>query len=279
MDQNDVAIISDLVMKRTGLVLSTDKTYLVESRLSPLARKKGFETLDAMIRQMKASRDDRLAWDIAEAMTTNETFFFRDNTPFDNFKDHVLPYLCRTRPAGKPIRVWSAACSSGQEPYSLAMLWEEAAAVTKGRALEIVATDICSAVLSKAEAGTYSQFEVQRGLPIRMLTRYFEKQGDSWRISPSLKRHITFKRGNLLESFTSMGSFDLIFCRNVLIYFNQQTKSDVLNRLRMQLPNDGFLLLGAAETTLSLTDKFENVKDRRGLYQPKGAQAAGVRAA
>ena len=159
------------------------------------------------------------------------------------------------------------------------MLYEENAHLMKGRPLEIIATDICSAVLAKAEAGTYSQFEVQRGLPIRMLTRYFEKAGDSWKISPSLKRHIQFRRMNLLEPFAALGKFDLVFCRNVLIYFNQQTKADVLNRIHAQLNPDGFLLLGAAETTLSLTDRYESVQARRGLYQPKGAQAAASAAA
>ena len=273
MTPSDVEFISGLVRQRSGLVLTADKGYLLESRLAPLARKEGFESIDAMVSALKTRKDARLAELVTEAMTTNETFFFRDKTPFDHFTEHMLPELVKTRPAGATIRIWCAACSTGQEPYSLAMLVDDAAASLGGRKVEIIATDISDQVLEKAKAGVYSQFEVQRGLPVKMLVKYFDQQGDTWRIRPELKRNIQFRKINLLEQFKVLGVFDIVYCRNVLIYFDTETKKGVLARIAQQTAKDGFLVLGAAETIMNLSNDYVSVKTRRGLYERKQAAA------
>jgi chemotaxis protein methyltransferase CheR len=264
------------VRRRSGLVLSADKAYLLESRLSPVARREGFQSIDAMIAALRTRRDERLAVLITEAMTTNETFFFRDKTPFDNFKDYMLPQLLKARSSGAAIRIWCAACSSGQEPYSLAMIVDELAATLGGRKVEIVATDLSSQVLEKAKAGVYSQFEVQRGLPVKMLVKHFEQQGEIWRVRPELKRFVHFQALNLLDDLRRFGVFDIVYCRNVLIYFDQPTKKDVLSRVAAQMTKDGFLVLGAAETVMNLSQDFVSVKARRGLYERPTPLAASV---
>lgn len=276
MNTGDVEFVGELVRRRSGLVLSSDKAYLLESRLGPVARREGFQSIDAMIAALRTRKDERLATLITEAMTTNETFFFRDKTPFDNFKDYMLPQLLKARQSGATIRIWCAACSSGQEPYSLAMLIDELAPMLAGRRVEIVATDISSQVIEKAKAGVYSQFEVQRGLPVKMLVKHFEQQGEIWRVRPELKRCVSFQQMNLLEDFRRLGQFDVVYCRNVLIYFDQQTKKDVLARLASQMSKDAFLVLGAAETVMNLSTEFVSVKERRGLYERPGALQSQV---
>jgi chemotaxis protein methyltransferase CheR len=276
MNQSDMEFVGELVHRRSGLVLSADKAYLLESRLGPVARREGFTSIEAMIATLRTRRDERLAVLVTEAMTTNETFFFRDKTPFDNFKDYMLPQLLKARQPGAPIRIWCAACSSGQEPYSLAMIIDEMLPQLGGHRVEIVATDISSQVLEKAKAGIYSQFEVQRGLPVKLLVKHFEQQGEVWRVRPELKRFISFQTLNLLDDFKRLGQFDVIYCRNVLIYFDQPTKKDVLARMAAQTPRDGFLVLGAAETVMNLSNDFVSVKARRGLYERPGAVASQV---
>lgn len=276
MNPADIKTIVELVRARSGAVLTADKTYLLESRLSPVARKEGFDSIEAMVRALRAKRDERLAWAITEAMTTNETFFFRDKTPFDLFKDEALPNLVKARRPGERLRIWCAACSTGQEPYSLAMIMDQNASKLGGVRPEIIATDICSKALEKAQAGVYSQFEVQRGLPVQLLVNYFEKVDEMWRIAPRLRENITFKRFNLMDDYAAFGRFDIIFCRNVLIYFDQSTKAAILNRMARQARDDAYLFLGAAETTLGLTDAFRAVPGKRGLYQNA---AAAVKAA
>lgn len=273
MNPSDLEFISGLVRQRSGLVLTPDKAYLLESRLSPAARREGFESIEALVAALRTRRDERLATVVTEAMTTNETFFFRDKTPFDHFTQHMLPELIASRSPAAAIRIWCAACSSGQEPYSLAMLVDQAAADLAGRRVEIVATDIDHQILEKAKTGIYSQFEVQRGLPVKMLVKYFDQQGETWRVKPELKRNIQYKPFNLLDDFRMLGQFDIIFCRNVLIYFDAQTKSNVLDRMSKALTSDGFLVLGAAETVMGLSRAFDAVKARRGLYQRVGAAA------
>jgi len=201
-------------------------------------------------------------------MTTNETFFFRDKTPFENFRSVVLPALLGSRRASRTIRIWSAAASTGQEPYSLAMALKEVEDSVAGWRIEIIATDLASGVLAKAQAGIYSQFEVQRGLPIQLLIKYFTKVGDMWQIAPEIRAMVKFKQLNLLADFSALGTFDLIFCRNVLIYFDQETKISLLNRLGRITASDGYLVLGAAETVVGLTDSFRTVPELRGLYVP-----------
>ncbi|MGD1878633.1 MAG: CheR family methyltransferase, partial [Kiloniellaceae bacterium] len=223
--------------------------------------------IDALIGTLRSKKDEKLMVDVTEAMTTNESFFFRDNRPFDQFKDIVLPHMLEARAARKQIRIWSAACSSGQEPYTLAMILKEEAARLAGWKIEIVATDLSSEILNKAKEGLYSQFEVQRGLPITLLMKYFAQEGEKWRISDDIRRMVTYKPFNLLENPSTLGHFDIVFCRNVLIYFDQQTKGQVLGRIAQIMPADGFLYLGGAETVLGISDSFEVVPGQRGVYR------------
>lgn len=267
---DDITFVAAEAYKRSGLVLSADKGYLLESRLAPLARAEGFPSIEALITAARRDSSDRLLWAITEALATHETFFFRDNTPFDLFKEEILPVLSRTRGNTATIRIWCAACSSGQEPYSLAMLLEEEKARLGGLRFEIVATDMAPRVLEKAKAGLYSQFEVQRGLAIQRLVTHFDQSGDQWRVKPNLRSMVTFKKQNLLEGYTGMGTFDVIFCRNVLIYFDADTKKRVLQRLAAQTATDGYLVMGAAETVVGLSQDYAPVEGRRGLYGRAG---------
>ena len=272
----DITFVAAEAYKRSGLVLSVDKGYLLESRLAPLARAEGFPSIEALIAASRRDNSDRLLWAITEALATHETFFFRDNTPFELFKEEILPVLSRTRGNTATIRIWCAACSSGQEPYSLAMLLEEEKARLGGLRFEIVATDMAPRVLEKAKAGLYSQFEVQRGLAIQRLVTHFDQSGDQWRVKPNLRSMVTFKKQNLLEGFTGMGTFDVIFCRNVLIYFDADTKKRVLQRLAAQTATDGYLVMGAAETVVGLSQDYTPVPGRRGLYGRSGVSKSAA---
>jgi chemotaxis protein methyltransferase CheR len=268
----DYDFLRKALKQRSGLVLSADKQYLVESRLLPIARKAGFGNLGELVAALKRGDTDALMTTVVEAMTTNETFFFRDKTPFENFRSAVLPALLGSRRASRTIRIWCAAASTGQEPYSLAMALKEVEGSVAGWRIEIIATDLASGVLAKAQAGIYSQFEVQRGLPIQLLIKYFAKVGDMWQIAPEIRAMVKFKQLNLLADFSALGTFDLIFCRNVLIYFDQETKIGLLNRLGRITASDGYLVLGAAETVVGLTDSFRTVPELRGLYVPNVRQ-------
>ncbi len=270
MTPSDFDLIRGILKKRSGLTLGDDKGYLLESRLMPVARKHGLKTLDDVIAKVRTQPTEALLVDITEAMTTNESFFFRDTKPFDLFKAHVLPHLLETRSAQRSFRIWCAAASSGQEPYSLAILLKEAAAKLPGWKIEIVGTDISKEILDRAREGRYTQFEVQRGLPIQLLVKYFDKVGEHWTIKPEIRNMVSYKEFNLLEPMTSLGKFDVVFCRNVLIYFDQPTKGAVLNKIAAQMPADGSLFLGGAETVLGITDSFEPVTGQRGIYKLKG---------
>jgi chemotaxis protein methyltransferase CheR len=264
----DYDFLRKALKQRSGLVLSADKQYLVESRLLPIARKAGFGNLGELVAALKRGDTDALMTRVVEAMTTNETFFFRDKTPFENFRSAVLPALLASRRASRTIRIWCAAASTGQEPYSLAMALKELEGDVAGWRIEIIATDLAGEVLEKARAAIYSQFEVQRGLPIQLLIKYFAKVGDMWQIAPEIRAMVKFKQLNLLADFSALGTFDLIFCRNVLIYFDQETKISLLNRLGRVTAGDGYLVLGAAETVVGLTDSFRTLPELRGLYVP-----------
>jgi chemotaxis protein methyltransferase CheR len=265
MKPTDFDFVAAMVRERSGLVLSADKTYLVESRLAPIARRDGFPSIDELVTAIKVRRDSKLIDAVVDAMTTNETFFFRDKTPFDIFEQTILPELV-ARKRGGTIRVWCAAASTGQEPYSLAMVADAMGARMGGCKLEILGTDISERCLEKAKAGVYTQFEVQRGLPVQMLLKHFKKDGDAWKIDDRLKANIRFRPMNLLDDFRGLGRFDVIFCRNVLIYFDAQTKKQVLERMSSQVEGPGYLLLGAAETVLGVTDTFKPIANQRGLY-------------
>lgn len=262
----DFELYKDLLKERSGLTLSPDKSYLLDSRLTPVAKKWGFETLDALGAALRGVPDPKLINDIVEAMTTNETSFFRDSRPFDIFRETILPYMIETRSKQRALRIWSAACSTGQEAYSLAMIMEEMEANLSGWRMEIKGTDISQEVIDKAKAAVYSQFEVQRGLPIKSLMQHFTQDGDTWSLNDNIRNMAHFEYFNLLESMNRLGVFDVIFCRNVLIYFDEATKADVLGRLAQQLSPDGIVYLGGAETVLGITDVLKPLPGYRGVY-------------
>jgi chemotaxis protein methyltransferase CheR len=261
-----------LLKERSGLDLSSDKQYLVESRLIPLARKAGLADLAELVQRIKGGAE-ALTSDVVEAMTTNETFFFRDKIPFDHLRQTILPELVQARAHRRTLRIWCAASSAGQEPYSIAMCVREFAALAGWR-VEIVATDLSHEVLEKSKAGIYSQFEVQRGLPIQMLVKYFTQVGELWRLNPDIRAMVTHRQLNLLEDFSHLGTFDVIFCRNVLIYFDQATKVGIFDRLARSIEPDGVLTLGAAESVVGITDAFKPCPDRRGIYRPSPDRSA-----
>ncbi|HEX7791041.1 MAG TPA: protein-glutamate O-methyltransferase CheR [Afipia sp.] len=265
----DYEYLRKLLKDRSGLLLSSDKQYLIESRLLPLARKAGLSGIGELVQKIKTGAEPLIV-DVVEAMTTNETFFFRDKVPFDNVRDTVLPQLLKARANRRSLRIWCAAASTGQEPYSLAMLLKDA--LPAGWRAEIVATDLSLEVLEKAKAGIYSQFEVQRGLPIQLLVKHFKQVGDVWQLNPDIRAMVRYQQANLLQDFSHFGVFDIIFCRNVLIYFDQPTKIDVFGRMQKVNEPDGFLFLGAAETVIGLTDAYRASPDMRGVYTPNAAR-------
>jgi chemotaxis protein methyltransferase CheR len=239
--------------------------------LLPLARKANLADIPELVQKMKGGSSS-LVTQVVEAMTTNETFFFRDKVPFDHFRDAIMPEILRARAGRKSIRIWCAAGSTGQEPYSLAMCLKEMSGALSGWRVEIIATDLSQEVLEKSKAGIYSQFEVQRGLPIQLLVKNFKQTGEFWQINADIRAMVQHRQLNLLHDFSQLGVFDVIFCRNVLIYFDQDTKINIFNRLAKVMEPDGFLVLGAAETVVGLTDVFKPFPDKRGLYRPTGAR-------
>ena len=273
MTPPDYEYLRKLLKDRSGLDLSADKQYLIESRLLPLSRKSGLAGISELVQKMKGGSAD-ITTQVVEAMTTNETFFFRDKVPFDHFRDSIMPEILQARTSRKTLRIWCAAGSTGQEPYSLAMCLKEMGAALAGWRVEILATDLSQEVLEKSRAGIYSQFEVQRGLPIQMLVKYFKQTGELWQINPDIRAMVQHRQLNLLHDFSRLRVFDVIFCRNVLIYFDQDTKINIFNRLAKATEADGFLVLGAAETVVGLTDVFTPYPERRGLYRPSGVRAA-----
>ena len=277
----DYDFIRKCLKERSGLVLAGDKQYLVESRLLPVAHRAGIASLAELVIALKDAGADGLMTTVVEAMTTNETFFFRDKTPFDTFRKVVLPALLTARRTMRAVRIWCAAASTGQEPYSLAMVLKEMEPTLAGWRIELLATDLSNEVLEKARQGIYSQFEVQRGLPIQMLIKYFTQVGEMWQIAPDIRAMVKYQQLNLLSAFPYLRPFDLVFCRNVLIYFDQETKIALLDRLATVIAGDGYLVLGAAETVVGLTDSFKTMADKRGLYapNPRTGKPAGAKGA
>ena len=273
MTPQDYEYLRKLLKERSGLDLSADKQYLVESRLVPLARKASLAGIPELVLKMKSGAD-ALTVEVVEAMTTNETFFFRDKIPFDHLKEAVLPALVQARAARRSLRIWCAASSTGQEPYSIAMCLKEAGPMLAGWRTEIVATDLSQDVLDKSRAGIYSQFEVQRGLPIQMLMKYFTQNGELWQLKADIRGMVQHRQLNLMQDFSHLGTFDIVFCRNVLIYFDQDTKASIFGRISRMLEPDGVLALGAAESVVGITNAFKPYPDRRGLYRPNAAPAA-----
>lgn len=268
MTPQEFSFLSGLLYKRSGLSLTEDKGYLLETRLQPIARELGLVTVSDLISKLRITPSEELLRQVTEAMTTNESMFFRDNRPFEQLRTVLLPALKERHAVDKKIRIWSAACSNGQEPYSVAMTLLEEKVKMAGFSFEIVATDLDTQVLKKAEEGVYSQFEVQRGMPIQLLLKYFNKvDNNNWSVNNDVRSLVRFQQGNLLESFVNMGKFDIIMCRNVLIYFDEATKSNVMDRLSECLNPKGYLFLGAAETILGLTTRMRSVPDARGVFE------------
>jgi chemotaxis protein methyltransferase CheR len=266
MNDSELDFMAALLKQHSGLIVSKDKVYLLENRLAPIARLHGFSGLSTLIEALRAKPNTALVEDVVEAMTTNESFFFRDGKPFDTFRDKVLPDLITKRTGNKTLRIWCAAASTGQEPYSLAMILKEKAAALAGWKIQIVGTDISRKALDRARAGIYSQFEVQRGLPVQMLVKYFEKQGDVWQVKPDIRSMVDYRSFNLLHDLRSLGQFDVVFCRNVLIYFDLPTKERVLEGISKVMTADGSLFLGGAETVFGVSNLFKPTDGLHGLY-------------
>jgi len=273
MKTGDYEFVAQLVKERSGLVLQTGKEYLLESRLLPVARNNGMETLEQLVSAMRVATGEGLRVAVNEAMTTNESFFFRDKTPFELFKDVMLPPLLEARALKKTLRIWCAAASSGQEPYSLAMIIKDMPELANWR-IDILGTDISNAILEKAKTGMYSQFEVQRGLPVNLLMKYFKQNGEFWQIDSSIRSMVTYRNFNLLDDFHTLGTFDVVFCRNVLIYFDSETKGKVMDKISQVMAPDGYMILGSAESVFGLSDKYSLVPDQKFLYTPK-AESGG----
>jgi chemotaxis protein methyltransferase CheR len=269
----DYEFLRKSLKERSGLDLSSDKQYLVESRLMPLARRAGLSGIAEIVQEMK-SGSEALISDVVEAMTTNETFFFRDKIPFENLRDTVLPMMLQARASRRVLRIWCAASSTGQEPYSIAMCLKEISPALAGWRVEILATDLSQSVLEKSKAGIFSQFEVQRGLPIQMLVKHFTQVGELWQLNADIRAMVQHRQLNLLQDFSHLGTFDVIFCRNVLIYFDQAAKAGIFDRLAKVIEPDGVLTLGAAESVVGISDAFRPYPQRRGLYRPNAARVA-----
>ena len=267
MTPADYVYLCGVLKQQSGLMLTNDKQYLVESRLLPLAGTLGLGGVVDLIQKIKAG-DKVVLSHVVEAMTTNETFFFRDKTPFEALQNGVMPELLNNRTGRPTLRIWCAAASTGQEPYSIAMIMKDLELRLGGRRVEIVATDVSNEVLTKSKAGCYSHFEVQRGLPIKMLMQHFKQKGEVWQINDDIRSMVQFRQLNLLHDFSHLGVFDVIFCRNVLIYFDQPRKTEILGRLAKSLAPDGYLALGAAETVIGLTNEFRSDPACRGFYRP-----------
>ena len=265
MSPDAVELIRAVAHGRSGVVLDSAKTYLIESRLAPVVRREGFQTIEELVTAMRANREERLLWAVTEALTTAETSFFRDRAPFQQFREEILPALAMARD-GQPIRVWSAACATGQEPYSLAMIVDDERSKFPGAKVELFGSDLSERCLEKAQSGLYTQFEIQRGLPICLLVRHFEKAEEMWQLSPRIRQMVRWRRINLLADLRPLGQFDVIFCRNVTAGFDAATRHRVLEQLARALPPDGYLVLGVDETVGEATQALVPVPGRRGLY-------------
>ena len=265
-----------LLKSRSGLVIGTDKLYLLETRLAAILKREQLRDLAALAERLRASGNEALISQVVEAMTTNESFFFRDDKPFQHFRAQALPRLMAARPANAALRVWSAASSSGQEAYSIAMILAECRASIGNRRIEIIGTDLARDQLARAREGLYTQFEVQRGLPVQLLMRHFHREDAAWRISDALRAMVQWKEWNLLGDLRPLGRFDIVFCRNVLIYFDQPTKTRALEAIAGQMVPDGMLYLGGAETVLGLTTRFAPLPAERGVYGLASAQAPAL---
>jgi len=268
MNELDFDHFCRMIRERSGLVLTPDKAYLVASRLEPLARSAKFADVAALLTQLRKGAPEALIQQCVDALATHESYFFRDGAPFEQFASTVLPALLQARQPTRTLRVWCAACSSGQEVYSVAMILQELGHRLSGWKVEVIGTDMSQPILSKARAGLYSDFEVKRGLSEARLNRWFKAEGPVWKVSPVLQEMVQFRTHNLLRGSAGLGTFDVIFCRNVLIYFDVENKRRILEGIGSALAPDGALILGSAETVLGVTRAFENMPGARGIYRP-----------
>lgn len=277
MNDKSYRALAGFLQKESGLVLGDNKSYLVDSRLTPVAQQHGYASIAQLVNGLEgASPTIREA--VVDAMTTNESFFFRDMVPFKQFEDIMLPALVSARRPGGKITIWCAAASTGQEPYSLAMIVKSKSALLRGINVEIIATDISENALNQARAGRYTQFEVQRGLPVQMLVEHFVQDGTSWVISDDIKNMVRYSRRNLLAPLYGMPEVDIVFCRNVLIYFDVPTKTRAIEAIHKVSRPDAYLVLGAAETLMGVSTLFERVGEGRGIYQPVLEEGQRLRA-
>jgi chemotaxis protein methyltransferase CheR len=260
LPDEDVHYVRRLVLEQSAIALNEEKGYLVEARLTPLARSLGLASVSALVSQLRASPAGDLHRRAVDAMATHETSFFRDRKPFDVLRELVLPPLVERRAERKRLDIWCAGCSTGQEPYSIAILLREHFPQLTDWHVSLLATDLSAAALEYASAGSYSQLEINRGLPAALLLKYFSKQGTEWVVRPDLRASISFRRLNLIEPWGRLPRFDLVFLRNVLIYFDATVKRSVLARVADAMAPDGFLFLGSAETTLNAEARFRVVR-------------------
>lgn len=275
MTPQDRELIAGLCAARAGFRIDATKAYLLETRLAPVARREDYPSIPELMEALRRTRDEQLIWSVVEAMAGGESCFFRDGAPFETFADEILPKLADRAP-GRPIRVWSAACGAGQEIYSLAMLVEEAEALTRGGRVDLFASDLSERALEKAQSGLFTQFEVQRGLPIRLLVRHFEKDGEMWAISPKLREMVRWRQINLLADLSRLGGFDVIFCRYVISAATEPARRRILESLTNALVPGGYLFLGADERIDDLTRALSPVEGRPGLFTRRPAVQAAA---
>ena len=272
MTPDDFSFLAQMVRRRAGLVLTVQKAHLIESRLSTVLRRFGFRSADALVKDLRHGRET-LARAVTEVLTTNESSFFRDRAAFDALRDRVLPRLIEARAETKRLRIWSAACAAGQEVYSIAMLLDDLKLQAQGWHIDLIATDLSAEMIARAEEGVYSHFEVQRGLAIRRLVAHFTQDGGSWRIHENLRRMVSFHQFNLLDSYGWLDDLDVVFCRNVLIYFDQKTKTQVLDKIAEMLLPDGGLVLGNSEAVTGVSTAFVPVDRAPSIYAKTKAVA------
>ncbi|OIO70477.1 MAG: chemotaxis protein CheR [Zetaproteobacteria bacterium CG12_big_fil_rev_8_21_14_0_65_55_1124] len=253
------AYLSKMIYENSAIVVGAGKEYLVESRLRPLVAQNKFSSIEDYVRQLKATPFSTLHKEVIEAMTTNETSFFRDIHPFEAIKEHVLPEMIKSRASTRQLNIWSGACSSGQEPYSLAIMIREHFPMLSNWKINIIATDLSEDVLNIARKGCYRPLDINRGLPAALMVKYFEKQGVEWQVKREIRGMVDFRQMNLSGHWPSLPSMDIVLMRNVLIYFDQETKRGILGKIRRVLKPDGPLFLGSAETTFNLDDSFKRV--------------------
>ena len=256
MEVTDFEFVRDLVRTKSAIVLDGEKHYLVESRLQPLARQEGFASLTECVAKLRSTMFGSLHAKVIEAMTTNETSFFRDISPFEALRKVILPELIAKRGMTRQLRIWCAACSTGQEPYTLAMLIKDGFPQLDGWDVKLLATDLSTQVLEKARSGCFNQTEINRGLPAPYVLKFFDRKGMNWQVSPPIRQMVDFQSLNLIEPWPPLGTMDIVFIRNVLIYFDVATKKGILSKIKKLLRPDGYMFLGGAESTLSLDDSF-----------------------